>query len=427
MKISYKVIGDIFTFFVLFISTSAFVSLIVGPGLQGSEGGSPFTQGIWLVVYVVVIARVASWHRLLIPLIWANKSLCALVLLALVSAAWSWDSVATLHHGVALLVTTLFGIDFALRYSIREQLRFVCIVLASVIALSIAAELFFSGVLPHFDPNPAIWQGVFGQKNTLGKIVVLAAAAFLSRSRDSRKDTFVVVALMVIAGVVVMAAHSASSLVELIAIILISRALVSLRWRRESLIIAVFVTLLIAIPATFVVLKNFDRVTAALGRDATLTGRTEVWRLARQSIAAHPVLGYGYDVFWEYSSREATRIRSEVMWDVPNAHNGLLDVLLDVGIVGLLLYGIAYIVTLRRVSVLFRSDSANELMWPLLFLAVGLLCQVTESSIVKPNSIYWILFVAVSVSVTGARISVEHRAPDEDPAQSLPDAVPTEA
>jgi exopolysaccharide production protein ExoQ len=427
MKISYNFLGNVFTFIVLFLSTGAFLSLIVGTGLQASEDGSLFTQIVWAVIYVIVILRVSSWHRLILPLIRTNKSLFSLVLLAIVSASWSSDPVATLHHGVALLVTTLFGIDFALRYSIREQLRWVCIVLASVVVLSIAAEIFLPGVLPHVDPDPSIWQGIFGQKNTLGKIVVLAAAAFLSRPRVSWRDNFLIVTLMVIAGAVVIAAHSASALVELVGIIAISRVLGVLRWKSSILIVTVFLTLLVAVPAVYLTISNFDRVTAALGRNPTLTGRTELWRLARQSIQQRPILGYGYDVFWEFTSEDATRIRSSIGWDAPSTHNGLLELLLDVGFVGLLLYAVAYLVTLRRAAILFRTDPSNDMTWPILLLAEGFLCQITESTIVKPNLIYWILFIAVAVSVTSAPVLVERTVRDEDPAELVSEPVLTEA
>ncbi|MFZ0739696.1 MAG: O-antigen ligase [Candidatus Acidiferrales bacterium] len=427
MKISYKVLGNVFTIFVLFLSTGAFLSLIVGTNLQASEEGSPLTQVIWAVVYLIVIVRAIAWHREILPLVRANKCLFSLILLAIVSTLWSFDRVGTLHHGVALLVTSLFGIDFALRYSIREQLRLVCIVLGSVILLSIAVEIFLRGLIPHVDPDPSIWQGVFGQKNTLGKIVVLAAAAFLSWPRYSWPDTARVATLIVIAGAVVIASHSASSLVELVAIVVISLVLGVLRWRPSVLIITAFLSLLIAIPTAYLTLNHFDRVTAVLGRDPTLTGRTEIWRLARDSIADRPLLGYGYDVFWEFSSQEATRIRSAVQWDVPSTHNGFMDLLLDVGFCGLLLFAVSYSVTLLRVVSLFRTPSVNDMIWPLLFLAEGLLCQITESSIVKPNSIYWILFVAIAISVTKPPIVLETDMGEEDPAESLPEeAVLTE-
>ena len=53
----------------------------------------------------------------------ANKSLLFLVLFAILSMIWSEDAGLTIRRGFAVLATTLFGLDFAVRYSIREQVR----------------------------------------------------------------------------------------------------------------------------------------------------------------------------------------------------------------------------------------------------------------------------------------------------------------
>jgi exopolysaccharide production protein ExoQ len=427
MRISYRALWNSFTLIVLFLSTGAFLSLIVDPGVQGSSEGSPLTQGIWAVVFLIVTLLAIPMYRQILPLVRANKCLCILVLLAIVSAAWSQDRVGTLRQGIALLMTTLFGIEIAMRYSIREQMRMACIVLGSVVVLSVATQLFLPGLVPQLGDDASIWQGAFGHKNTFGKIVVLAVAAFLSRPRRSRRDTILIVALVVIAAALVVASHSASSLVELAAIVLISWAIGTLRWRPSMLILAVFLSLLIAIPTVYLAMNNLDRVTAGLGRDSSLSGRTELWRLVAQSIASEPILGHGYGVFWEFSSQEATRIRGAIGWDAPSAHNGYLDLLLDVGLAGLVLYAAAYIVTVRRAIVLFRRGTASDMTWPLLLVAEIFLCQITEASVVAPHSTYWILYVAAVFSVSKPFIVAQERMREQlEPVESMPEAVLTE-
>ena len=399
MKISYKVLSDMFTFVVLFISTGAFVSSVVGTSLESNQEGSPLTQTLWAVLYLIVILRVIMRYLQIVPLVRANKCLCLLVILTIVSASWSQDMTATLHHSIALLGTTLFGIDIAVHYSLHEQLRFAGIVLGSVIILSILTEIFLPGFLPHA-AGASFWQGAFGQKNTFGKIVVLASAAFLSRPRQSKRDIQIIVALIMMTVALVVASHSASSLLELVALVLISRTFGALRWKRSKLMVTAFVMLIIAVPTVYLALDNLNTVTAVFARDSTLSGRTVLWELTMESIARQPYLGHGYGVFWEFSSQEATRIRAMIGWDAPSAHDGYLGLLLDVGIVGLLLFGVAYFVTARRAIVRFRMGLQDQMLWPLLLLVEVFLCQLTETSVVSPNSIYWILFVSVAFSVS---------------------------
>jgi exopolysaccharide production protein ExoQ len=427
MKISYRVLGNAFTLVVLFLSTGAFLSLVVGTGIQATSEGSPLTQAMWAVVFLIVALIAISMRRQIAPLVRANKCLCLFVLFTIVSAVWSQDRFGTLRQGLALLGTTLFGVEIAVRYTIRQQVRLACIVLGSVIVLSIATQIFFPGLIPQeVGSDPSVWQGAFGQKNTLGRIVVLGAAAFLCRPRRSRRDTVILIGLMLVAGAVVVAAHSASSLVELVAIVLISRALAGLRWRPSRLMIAVSLSLVIALPAVYLALNNVDRVTAVLGRDATLTGRTDLWRFVARSIASRPILGYGYGVFWQFSSEGAARIRGAIGWDAPSAHDGYMDLLLDVGVIGLLLYVVAFVVAARRAVILYRSGPPNNMMWPLLVLTEILLCQITEASIVSPHSTYWILYVAVAFSVSKPPVDLPRRMPDINLVESLPEPVLTE-
>jgi exopolysaccharide production protein ExoQ len=419
MKISYRALGNIFTFVVLFVSTGAFVSSVVGTSLQSNQEGSPLTQTLWAALYLIVIFRVIVQYRQIIPLVRANKCLCLLVMLTIVSASWSQDMTATLHHSVALLGTTLFGIDMAVHYSTGDQLRLAGTVLGSVIILSILTEIFLPGFLPHA-AGASFWQGAFGQKNTFGKIVVLASAAFLSRPRQSKRDIRIIVTLITIMIALVVASQSASALVELVALVLISGTFGALRWKRSKLAIAAFIVLIIAIPTAYLALNNLAAVTAVLGREATLTGRTVLWRLTLESIARQPYLGHGYGVFWEFSSQEATRIRSLIGWDAPSAHDGYLGLLLDVGILGLLLFVVAYFVTARRAIHRFRMGLQDQMLWPLLLLVEVFLCQLTETSVVSPNSIYWILFVAIAFSLSQPLIVDDDWASDEEPEAFLP-------
>ncbi len=92
---------------------------------------------------------------------------------------------------------------------------------------------------------------------------------------------------------------------------------------RRSLIVAVVA------PDTFLEL---------IGKDPTLTGRTEIWAYVIQDIWMKPFLGWGYFVFWQPTNPSAVEISDAVHWVVPNAHNGLLEFLLDVGVLGTALF-----------------------------------------------------------------------------------------
>ncbi len=401
MRIRRKVLHDAVTIAILFLATGAFLPLVVDPtDTRAATDGSLIMEVIWFVVYVVVVIRLIPHYRRIVALVRANKTLMLLVLLAICSVFWSEFPGLTLRRGVALLATTLIGIDFAVRYSVRDQVRIVCTVLGVVVLLGIITRIISPGLIPSGDYKSDAWHGLLGYKNEWAGLVVLAAAAVLSWSRSSFRGFIFIAALTLSAFVLVAATQSIGAMVVLAVILLLTNLFPALRWRWKSLAVAAIASTLIVLPLSYFLFQNFDKVTDTVGRDPSLTGRTDLWELAFSSIGKRPLYGYGYSAFWDADSPIANRIREEVNWDAPHAHNGFIDLTLELGVVGLLLLVASYLIATRRAMDYFRRGVEQEAMWPLVYLTFFFMHQLTEGGIVTGNSIYWILYVAVCLSVT---------------------------
>lgn len=84
-----------------------------------------------------------------------------------------------------------------------------------------------------------------------------------------------------------------------------------------------------------------------LGRDPTLTDRTEVWEDAL-ALVSNPVLGMGFESFW--LGQRLTILWSKWWWQPNQSHNGYIETYLNLGAVGVfLLFGIL-ISTFRKIS-----------------------------------------------------------------------------
>jgi exopolysaccharide production protein ExoQ len=144
-----------------------------------------------------------------------------------------------------------------------------------------------------------------------------------------------------------------------------------------------------------------------MGKDPSLTGRVELWRLSLTDIEQRPLQGYGYNAFWGYQSDPAWRIREEIHWDqAPSAHNGYIDLTLGLGLIGLFAYGLLNWNFAMRAYVLFTSGTENYLRWPLSFLACLLLYQLTEGNMVGGNDVRWILFCSIAFSLARVQENV---------------------
>jgi O-antigen ligase len=97
---------------------------------------------------------------------------------------------------------------------------------------------------------------------------------------------------------------------------------------------------------------------------------------------------------------EADRISNILHWKVPHAHNGFIDLTLQLGFVGLALFMMCYFIAVRRALTLVHDDSEEESIWPLAYLAFIVLYQVTESTIFVGNSVFWMIYVSTLCSVS---------------------------
>lgn len=401
MNVSRRYLGDVFTIIVLVLGTGALQSLIVdSSNSKAISEGNPFLQVVWACIYVITAIRAAQQPRAILEMIRSNKLLIGLVLLTFFSAAWSADPGLTLRRSIALLATTLFGVDFAVRYSLRDQLRLLAVALGGVVLLSVIVQVFFPGQIPTADMlYPDAWVGLFGQKNEFGRIVVLATLVILTAVRKSVGGIIITVLALVTAIGLIIAAQSMTSFVALVGMVLVMQFAPTLRWsagiRRA---VQVFGTI-IALPALYALIHFRDSVTELMGRNASLTGRVKIWGLSLASIALKPILGYGYSAFWP-ASAEAMRIDVAINWTVPHAHDAYIELALELGLVGLGLYVAAYLVAMKRAALYMRMERGNSAKWPLVYLCFVLLYSFTENYVLAPNTIFWMLFVAASCTIS---------------------------
>jgi len=188
-----------------------------------------------------------------------------------------------------------------------------------------------------------------------------------------------------------------------------------LHWRRTTLIVlGSSLAALFALAFSYV-LQNLDQTTALLGKDATLTGRTPIWRETLHFVQKSPVLGYGFAAFWSQLSRPGRLVREAINWDnLPHSHNGYIDLALQIGGVGLFLYFAAFFIGMRRAVRYIRRDPGQESMWPLAFLCVIFLYQLDEGTIVTPNQLIWILYSAVLFSLVTIERSYKTALPPQE-------------
>jgi exopolysaccharide production protein ExoQ len=166
-------------------------------------------------------------------------------------------------------------------------------------------------------------------------------------------------------------------------------------WRKGGAGRVTGVTLAVFLgPVLVVAVAAPDSLLEMMGKDPTLTGRTELWAYVIEDISKKPWLGWGYAVFWSQSNPAAVKISDAMGFLVPQAHNGLLEFLLNVGVVGTALF-VFVLVRNLVLGVLCLRTPARALGVSTIICCVGVLLEgVSETVLLAPTqSLTSILFI----------------------------------
>src|SRR5207302_5013109 len=107
---------------------------------------------------------------------------------------------------------------------------------------------------------------------------------------------------------------------------------------------------------------------AALGRDVTLTGRTGLWPLAVDAIAERWWFGHGYGAFWLGWDGESASIWRGLSWRPAHAHNGILDLGLELGVAGIGLFSVGLSLSECTEAAVIRTTVTAVVLWAVPYL-----------------------------------------------------------
>jgi exopolysaccharide production protein ExoQ len=394
-----KTIEKAFNVAMLFYTTGAVLSFVFGSsdGSVRDEGSVPYLA-LQLAFYAVAFCFIAMRWRLVLRGAMNASWILALVGIAIASSAWSQDPLFTFRRSLVLLATTLYAIYFGGRFTIAEQLR----LLSWTFALVVSSSLFMAILLPHYGVDHGAffgaWQGAFPQKNMLARAMVLAAAVFYF----VRPSALSWIRWIGIAASLVLLAAS-RSVTGVIVFVLMVAAILLFRLARVRL--SFLVPVLSGLGAlgmglTCLVYAGQSNLLAQVGRNTTLTGRTDLWGATLTSILQRPWLGYGFNAFWEGMQGASYSVITSVGWYVRHAHNGFIDLSLDLGMLGLATFVAGYLVLSKRALQIIRRVPCPASYWFCAFLCFMLLYNLDESSILVQNNIFWIVYTSTAVNIS---------------------------
>ncbi len=317
---------------------------------------------------------------------------CVLALWAVVSIAWSQDPLLTVRHALPFAIAAGFGCYLPMRFSQQRLLLLIQVTFVLLACWSAVLAIGFPAAgLDASTGHTGDWQGVFTQKNACGRAMVFALAAVLASGRVTLARCAMLV--LFTAELVLSGSRGAWVLGALIAAAIVLFR-VSCRFDRASRTALLGVFASAAVCAIAIVTLEFSILAPLLGRDATLTGRTAIWHEVWLSILRHPALGYGFSAFWRGMQGASWDVIVALHFVLFHAHNGFLEIWLELGAAGLLLFVAGFARGLLLLLPELRAGRFGEAAWPMAVLLLIALYDFDENTLLSFNGLYWVLYTA---------------------------------
>jgi exopolysaccharide production protein ExoQ len=163
-----------------------------------------------------------------------------------------------------------------------------------------------------------------------------------------------------------------------------------------------FARVLLPLPICYYVLSQIagnliNRISWYIYGNYTLSARTLIWDVVNFEIAKRSFLGWGYRSIWIVGPDSPVLVDAGGwIGQMPSAHNGYLDTILDTGHIGLVLFLIFIFTTLHAIGRVADRDTSRA--WLLLSIALFIILQnFLESSWMRGDDALWLMFVIVVV------------------------------
>lgn len=390
--------------------------LLAGDGVRYLVGwyGYAVIATVAVIASAVLIARNSDrslLRRFPLPL-------AILLLFMALSAIWSSYQLISLAAFGVQIATTAVAVFFALQFDWRQLLNIFANTIRAILVLSLIIELIaaFTGpIKPPFayfegdtPPAPAYWwvqgnlfqsdriQGFVGNANLLAFVSVLGLVIFFVEYLVSAKNQRLAIFSMVAASAFIALAKSASMWVALVIVLVAALVAMLAEGKPKATRHLVYrSTLWSSVFGLFLVAVYWVELTDLLGKSPDASGRFFIWQKVWGLVEQRLLLGWGWISHWIPGVDPYEGLI--VIDNVPHfhAHNAFLDVWLQLGVVGLVVFGWLLATTFIRLWKIAVVHTNPLYFWPLFAFMVISTQALTESRLLIENG--WMLLVLLAL------------------------------
>jgi len=256
------------------------------------------------------------------------------------------------------------------------------------------------------------WTGVGTDKNALGMICLVFGLAAIFRFLQLRKDEgdarkkgplFAQGSLILMTLYLLWQANSATAFAcfFLAGGVMLSTQLFPVA--RKPTVLRLLIATAVIVPLSAMFLGIGSSLVGTLGRDTSFTGRTAIWQAAL-GMGSNPLLGAGYESFW--LGQRLQGVENLIGQGVNQAHNGYIEIYLNLGWVGLVLLAIILVTGYRDIfTAVLGGVQAGNLRLAFFIVAVAYNFSEGGFKMMHPVWITFLLSIAVSPEISTQKAS----------------------
>jgi O-antigen ligase len=390
----------VFIFLVLQLFAGAIVQTFTKVTIAGGDFNNlPQMRPVWFGIYTITLLLTLRQWKQFIHVATKDKFILLLIAIALVSIVWSVEPQVTLRRSMYLAGTTWFGVYLATRYTPSELVRLIAwtFSIGALLSLVLALALPTYGLMEY--QGMEVWRGIYRHKNLLGRLMALNAIILLLLAPNNRRYRWVLWAVISLSLTLLLLSQTKTGLVIFLILLILLPIYGALQWSYTLMVPFLIVTVNVAGILAIWLLDNLEPLVNLLGKDLTLTGRTDLWAAVINKIQERPLLGYGYSAFWQGWEGESAFVLQLVGWDAPNGHNGILDLWVDLGFLGVGVFLLGFFINFIRGMRWVQLSKTAEPIFLLQYLTFMIIDSQASTNLLLQNDIFWVLYVAMSFSI----------------------------
>ena len=314
-------------------------------------------------------------------------SLTAMYAITVASITWTVDSAATMANINGLIPAMLGIVIIAGLLTLQDLINAIIWTIRLTLVITVAALIAMPSTRVHVGVQSggvedyAGWHGLFNHKNNMSEFLVLAIPTVLVFHRNNivKWGTLGVIAVLLVGSTSATGVSAAFFAVVAWVWLELYRRRADQDTRDSTLLFLVSVlgsAAIIAVAAT-----SIATVTSAYGKDTTFSGRTQIWEATLDAISREPWLGHGFGaLFWSVrTSPRTAEIWRQVGFENTHAHNGILDLILQIGILGAVVFTILWASTFYKAWQAISSQPDLG-VWVVVVLSSNLLMSLSENT-----------------------------------------------